>query len=261
MKKIILQIWDYIISIDFGELWENIVSLITAENIALLSVIITVLIFVATQKAQIRYKKYDDKKIQYLKLIDLLQLFYSGLSKDENGNVILTDEAKKQFFDTGASILLYGSKRIYRKYLLFREFTANDAIKKCKYYKDNILIYVISDIFRQMRKEVGLNRFYNIDDNEALAFFINYVANNVDAKINSLDAKFRIKMIRFELFVRNRICFIWIRTLYKILIQPIFASIIILFKYLILVPLGWLITKLFPKYTKKVSNSENNKDE
>lgn len=112
-----------------------------------------------------------------------------------------------------------------------------------------------------MRKEVGLNKFYNIDDNEALAFFINNVANNIGAKINSLDAKFRIKMIRFELFIRNRICFIWIRTLYKTLIQPFFASIIILFKYLIFVPLGWLITKIPPKNTKKVTNSKNNKEE
>ena len=44
--------------------WEKISSYITSDNIALLSVIITVLIFVITRHAEIRYKKHDDKKVQ-----------------------------------------------------------------------------------------------------------------------------------------------------------------------------------------------------
>ena len=44
------------------ELWSKISGLITADNVALLSVIITVLIFVISRRAEIRYKKHDDKK-------------------------------------------------------------------------------------------------------------------------------------------------------------------------------------------------------
>ena len=56
---------------------ENILNLlkklITADNIALLSVILTALIFIFSRRAEIKYKQRDDKKIQYIKLIALLQ--------------------------------------------------------------------------------------------------------------------------------------------------------------------------------------------
>ena len=82
----------------------------------------------------------------------------------------MSDEMKRQFFDTSASLLLYGSKKIYRQYLLFREFTTNSLIKQCKYYKDNILMYIMGNILRTMRKEVGLGYFNSIRSNEALVF-------------------------------------------------------------------------------------------
>lgn len=56
-----------------NEIWAVISRFITSDNIALLSVIITVLIFVASRYMEIRYKKHDDKKIQYLKLIKLME--------------------------------------------------------------------------------------------------------------------------------------------------------------------------------------------
>lgn len=42
-------------------------GLITADNVALLSVIVTVLIFIISRNAEIRYKKRDDIKVQYIK--------------------------------------------------------------------------------------------------------------------------------------------------------------------------------------------------
>ena len=144
------------------EFWSKVSSFITADNIALLSVIITVLIFVISRRAEIRYKKHDDKKVQYLKLIDLTQKTLTVHKKDKKGEVILSDELRRQFFDTGASLLLYGSKKIYRQYLLFREFTSNPLIKQCKYYKDDIIMYIMAEILRTMRKEVGLSYFNSI---------------------------------------------------------------------------------------------------
>ena len=89
------------------ELWSKISGLITADNVALLSVIITVLIFVISRRAEIRYKKHDDKKVQYLKLIDLMQQTLSNPKKDKKGELVLSDETRRLFFDTGASLLLY----------------------------------------------------------------------------------------------------------------------------------------------------------
>ena len=90
-------------------IWEKIGNYITSDNIAFLSVIITVLTFAITRHAEIRYKKHDDKKVQYLKLIDLMQKTLSNPPKDENGELVVSDETRKLFFDTGASLLLYGS--------------------------------------------------------------------------------------------------------------------------------------------------------
>lgn len=227
------------------ELWNTIGKLVNTDNIALLSVIITVIIFVLSRQAEIRYKKHDAKKVEYLKLIELLELSRSG-------EVELSEEMKKKFFDTGASLLLYGSKKIYRQYLLFREFTNNPLIKQCKYYDSSVIIYIISDILVTMRKEVGLNSLNNIEYNEALAFFVNDVSCNPIAKEKAIDAKFRIKMIRFELWILNRCRFIYLQSIYKGFIKPIFAVVGIIFKCVIRVPIGKVLTKLFPNFALKI---------
>ena len=227
------------------ELWNTIGKLVNADNIALLSVIITVIIFVFSRQAEIRYKKHDAKKVEYLKLIELLELASSGETEP-------SEEMKKKFFDTGASLLLYGSKKIYRQYLLFREFTNNPLIKQCKYYDSSIIIYIISDILVTMRKEVGLNSLNNIEYNEALAFFVNDISCNPIAKEKAIDAKFRIKMIRFELWILNRCHFIYLQSIYKGFIKPIFAVVGIVFKYVIMVPIGKVLTKLFPNFAQKI---------
>lgn len=90
------------------EVLREIKELITSDNIALLSVITTVLIFVASRHIEISYKKPDDKKIQYLKLLSLMEKFMSGVNTDKRGQITLSSDLKQQFFDTGASLLLYG---------------------------------------------------------------------------------------------------------------------------------------------------------
>lgn len=160
------------------KVFEVLKGLITADNVALLSVIVTILIFVVSRSAEIRYKKRDDIKVQYIKLISLMEKMFTSAHRKENGELELTEELKTFFFDTGASLLMYGSKRIYRLYLLFREFTTNSLIKQCKYYDPKIVIHIMSEILVTMRKEVGLSHFNSIANNEALAFFINDISSN-----------------------------------------------------------------------------------
>lgn len=229
---------------------------ITTDNIALLSVIITILIFVISRHEEIRYKKYDDKKTQYLKLIKLMEVTLMGVKKDNKGDIVLTDELKKQFFDTGSSLLLYGSKKLYRQYLLFREFSTNSLIKQCKYYKEDIIIYIMSEILVTMRKEVGLSCFNSIKGNEALAFFVNDISNNPIGKEKELDAIFRIKMIRFELMIIDRTKFIFVKSIYFKLIKPIISGVLIVMKYILVIPGGYIIIKLFPSFAQKVQNDK-----
>lgn len=231
-------------------------SLITADNVALLSVIVTVLIFIISRSAEIRYKKRDDIKEQYIKLIQLMEKMFSAAhNKKDNSEIELTEELKTFFFDTGASLLMYGSKRIYRLYLLFREFTTNPLIKQCKYYDSKIVMHIISEILVRMRKEVGLSYFNSISNNEALAFFVNDVSSNPIAKSNAMDAKFRIKMIKFELFIFDRTRLLWVKKFCFVFIKPLLGAIKILCKYLIVIPFGKIMTKLFPKFTEKVTQN------
>ena len=207
-----------------------------------------------SRSAEIRYKKRDDIKVQYIKLIQLMEKMFS-LAHNNNGEIELSEELKKFFFDTGASLVMYGSKRIYRLYLLFREFTTNPLIKQCKYYDSKIIIHIMSEILVTMRKEVGLSCFNSISNNEALAFFINDVSSNPIAKINAIDAKFRIKMIRLELFIIDRTRFLWLKKLYFLFINPVFGAIKILCKYIIVIPFGKMMIKLFPKFVEKVTKN------
>jgi len=60
------------------DFWDKAKSFITTDNIALLSVIITAMIFIINRHAELRYKKHDDKKAQYIKLIELLNVIYTA---------------------------------------------------------------------------------------------------------------------------------------------------------------------------------------
>lgn len=137
--------------------------------------------------------------------------------------------------------------------MLFREFTTNPLIEHSKYYRNDLAIYVMSEILVTMRKEVGLSYFNSIRNNEALAFFVNDVSGNPIAREKAIDAKFRIKMIKFELAVINHTSFIFIKETYTRFIKPIFMGISIVFKYVIVIPLGKLLRKLFPNLANKNS--------
>lgn len=233
------------------EILSTVSEYINADNIALLSVVTTILIFIITRCAEIKYKKLEDKKIHYLKLIDLFEKIFNESKKEKKKGTILSDEAKKLFFDAGSSLLLYGSKKIYSQYLLFREFSTNPLITGSKYYKSELPIYIIGNIYKTIRKEVGLSFFNNIETNDALAFFINDFSSNPLAIEKAIDANFRIAMIRFELFIYNCTRFIHFKKLYFKCIKPIFSGMSIMVKYFLLVPFGWVLSKLFPNLADK----------
>lgn len=117
-------------------------------------------------------------------------------------------------------------------------------------------MYIMGDILRTMRKEVGLSYFNSIRSNEALAFFVNDIASNPLAQQNEMDANFRIKMIRFELAIIDRTQFIFIKRIYTDFIRPIFAGISIVVKYIIIIPLGHLLIKVFPRFFDKAQKND-----
>ena len=118
-------------------------------------------------------------------------------------------------------------------------------------------MFIMRDILRTMRKEVGLSYFNSIRSNEALAFFVNDISSNPVAKENAIDAMFRIKMVRFELAMIDRSRFIWMKRGYMTFIRPFFAGVSIIWKYVVKIPLGRLIIRIFPKFAQKVQKTPN----
>ena len=218
----------------------NAILKLTAEQITLLSILVTLIIFVFVQQSERKFKRLELRRAEYAKFIEFLQKFHSGKLKQN-------DATKKEFFDMGVSLLLYGSKRVYKKYIFFREYSTNSLIQQSKHSTNEVLVYLIADILKTIRSEVSLTSFSGLALNETISFFINDVGMNPLSKIQSYQARYHIFMIKAELFAVDRYKFVYIRKAYYTLIKPIFGIIALVFKFLLIIPLSRLLLRLFPK--------------
>lgn len=234
---------------------ENILSLIKSayefaegldiEQITLLSVLVTLIIFVFDRRKDTKNVQLEARREQYKKFILLLQKsLVSGVKQDE--------KTRSEFFDVGVSLLLYGSKKVYKKYVFFREYTTNPIIQKSEHNKKEVLLYVIADILKTIRHEVGLTSFRELSSNEALAFFVNDIGMNPISKVQAYQARYHIFMLKAELFALDRYNFVLLKKLYYCCLKPIFGIFAIALKYLVVLPFGKFITFLFPKWAKKI---------
>ena len=229
---------------------KNILLSLTTEQITLFSVLVTIIIFIAGQRSQNKYKKLESRRTEYKKFINILQKIYSG-------NFKMTDKTKTEFFDTGVSLLIYGSKKVYKKYIFFREFSTNPLIIGSKYNDKNTIIYIMADILKTIRHEVGMTNFGELEDNVVLSFFINDLGTNPLSKNQSYKARYNIFMIKTELFFVNRLQFTFTKKVFYKFIKPVFGFISLTFKYLFMIPLGKFLKKKFPSKFDSSSNKDN----
>lgn len=95
------------------EILTKLFETLTIEKVTLISVLVTLLIFILSNQSNIKFKQFDKRRKEYTKFIQMLQQIY-------NNNISVDDKTKKLFFDTGVSLLLYGSKK-YIKNIYFLE--------------------------------------------------------------------------------------------------------------------------------------------
>ena len=179
--------------------WEQILEILikikelilglSADQITLISIGVTLVIFVAGQRSETKFKRLEVRRTEYKKFITMLQETYSG-------KLQLDEKTKKAFFDVGVSLLLYGSRRVYKKYIFFREYSRNPIIQKSKYNNDKVLLYVVADILKSIRHEVGLTSLSDLESNEVLSFFVNDLGTNPLSRIESYKAQYSIFMIK-----------------------------------------------------------------
>ena len=131
----------------------NIFKGLTSEQIALISIFVTVLIYLLGKYNELKFKKHELKKEKYMEFINLLKETYI-----KGGELLLDEEMKSKFFDFGSTIFIYGSKKMYKKYCTFREYSS-EIVKKCRYYDSQTILYIVADMLNQIRKEIGLYNF------------------------------------------------------------------------------------------------------
>ena len=211
-------------------------SKFSATELALIPVFVTFLVFVLDKRGELKLRKQEVKREEYKKFLS----FYAKLYDNTKPAHKRIKELKQdEFFDMGASLLMYGSKKLYKQYLFFRFFGSDEFIKKCKYYEDDLLLYV-AEMFKTMRKEVGLNRRNNLSSTETLAFFVNDIWNNPVFELKASECKVRIALIRIErYFIKLRYIKIF-RTFRNVVLFPFLGFLAVLGRYLLVLPVAGL---------------------
>lgn len=210
---------------------------LTSEQIALISVLVTILMYILGKYNELKFKKHELKKEKYMKFIDLLKETYL-----KGGDIFADKEYKEKFFDFGSTIFIYGSKKMYKKYCFFREFSS-DFIKKCKYYNSDVILYLIADMLNQIRKEIGMYTLELPLNFKSISFFTNDIYFNPNINLKWWNSKIRTILIKFELFLYKIEELVLIKILVSIFLLP-FKTLVVLFKCLFMIPLGRLLIKL-----------------
>lgn len=222
---------------------------LTSEQIAFISVIVTILLYLLGKYNELKLKKHELKKEKYMKFIDMLKDAYL-----KNGDILADEEYKEKFFEFGSTMFIYGSKKMYKKYCFFREFSS-DFVKQCKYYNKELPLYLMADMLNQIRKEIGMYNFELPLNFKSISFFTNDIYFNPIINLKWWQNKITVILIKFELFLYKIDELVLIKILIIILSLP-FKLICIIYKCLFLIPLGKILIKL--GIDKKFNINKNN---
>lgn len=216
---------------------KDIILGLKSEQIALISVIVTIIIYLLGKHNELKFKKHELKKNKYMQFVDLLKDTYL-----KGGDITVDEEYKEKFFDFGSTLFIYGSKKIYKKYCFFREFSS-EFIQKRKYYDKSIVLYLIADLLNQIRKEIGMYNFELPLNFKSISFFTNDIYFNPRIGIKWWNSKIKVFLIKFEIFMFKLEEVVFLRILFDILTIP-FKMLLLIFKYLVVIPFGRLLIKL-----------------
>ena len=232
---------------------KNILKDLTSEHVALISVMVTILLFIFGRFNELKFKKHELKKEKYFQFIDMLKEIYL-----KEGKIELNKAQKTKFFDFGSTIFIYGSKKMYKKYCFFRECSC-DFVKKTRFYYDGIALFLVADMLNQIRKEIGMYNFEIPLNYKSIAFYANDIYLNPKINLKWWDNKLRVFLIKFELFLYKIIELVPLRIIYSIISLP-FKMIVVMFKCLIQIPLGKILIKLgLDKKIEELNDKLNNK--
>lgn len=156
------------------ETFKNFISQIWAldtDQIAIISLLITLLLFVIGKISENRLKVYETRKEEYKKLLTMFQEMFNKVGGDVEK--FHTPEYKSKILEAGSSVAIFGSKRLYKTYCFYRRLANDPHVQKSKWYDKQMTVYSLAEMYRIMRKEIGLNNdIIPIDTPDVLAFVI-----------------------------------------------------------------------------------------
>lgn len=217
-------------------LWDEIIKLLVkakdfifelrVEQIAVISIAITLILLLMERQSEMKFKKQKIRRVEYQELIKLL---YNCLS----GGISPDDSDDPKLFDIGASLLLCGSKRIYKKYIFFREYMGNPIAQKSKYNNKKVLQYVVADIFKTIRREAGLTGLKDMELSKILLLLAKDIGTNPMSRIELCKSRYNVLMIKSELFFYQH-KLLMAKKIYYHIIKPVLGVIGAGLKYLLL---------------------------
>ena len=222
---------------------------LTTEQVTLLSVLVTIFIFTTTKISEHRLEKRKLRKENYEKFLSFNEKVLHSI-KDKNKKIM---PSHKEFSEMGRMLMLYGSKKVYRHYLCYREFNTNQITQKYaqKYPGLNLVIFALINM--QIRKEIKISSFQNLRIEEILGYFINDINNNpvASTEYTKLKIIYRIMIIECKFFEWS-VNFGALKSFFYNFIYPVIKIIGLTLTYTIQIPLGRIMLRLLPNYSKNM---------
>ena len=232
----------------FSSLWA-----LNTEQIAIVSLAVSLLLFVLGKIAENKIKIYETRKEEYRKFIDLFQKIF--LSIGENASVITNVSGiKKEFLDIGASLAIFGSKKLYKAYCFYKWLSIDESLKSNRWYNSEMVIYSLCEMYQIMRREIGLNHdIIPVDTPDMLAFYINdFTKPEFKKKFYKYHFnKFALKSAIFWGKIEELIPLVWIN---NYIVKPVFFTIFCALRF----PIKFLIITPY-KQIKKINVLKENK--
>lgn len=200
------------------------------DQIAIISLAVTFLLFVLGKRAENRMKIYETRKEEYKKLIDFFLKIFTSASEDIE-NIAQNSEAKKSFLDMGASLAIYGSKKLYKTYCFYRWISLDEKVQSIKWYSKDMGMYCLGEMFQIMRKEIGLNNeLIRVDVPDVLSFYITDFTKP-EFKKNYYKYHYRKFLLKSAIFggkIEDFLPLVWIS---NYLIKPLFLSLFCIIRF------------------------------
>ena len=227
-------------------IWE-----LDTDQIAIISLAVTFLLFVLGKKAENRIKIYETRKEEYQKLIDFFLEIFANAGKDIS-KLTKDDKTKKRFLDMGASLAIYGSKKLYKTYCFYRWISLDEKVQSNKWYSNDMGMYCLGEMFQIMRKEIGLNNeLLQVDVPDVLSFYITDFTKP-EFKKNFYKYHFRKFLLKSAIFwgkVEDFLPLVWIS---NYIIKPLFLILFCIIRF----PIKLLIVTPI----KQIKKAWENKD-